>query len=376
MVITPDGRRVFVSSDGDSKVSVIDTATDTVVDTIEVGKTPHGLAITPDGREVLAAVFGTSEVAFIDTATDQVTSQIGVPSPHNIAISPDGKTAYVAAQQPGATALAVLDLVTPAQSATVSLDKTPRALSFSPDGKRLFFTEAGVDAVQVLDTATNSVVDQIAVGASPHHPAFTPSGEYALVVNQGPGTLSIIAPDSDTVIGTVGVGKMPHWIATDGETAYVTDENSNDVSVVNIDSQQVTATIPVGNAPRKIVMQPSEMQSMSTGVAQMRSAAATQPSAHSGYRSTAADSPDDAAGVVVIQGFSFMPQTEALAVGQMVTWTNADSVTHMVTSDDGTWDSGPLQPDDTFTVTLAQPGTYNYHCSIHPFMQGTVTVAG
>ena len=56
IVITPDGRTVFVSSDGDSVVSVIDTATDAVTSQIQVGSMPHGLAITRMGVFVLAAM--------------------------------------------------------------------------------------------------------------------------------------------------------------------------------------------------------------------------------------------------------------------------------------------------------------------------------
>src|ERR1700716_1347989 len=48
LVVTPDGRWVYASSDGDSVVSVIDTTSDKVTATIDVGTTPHGLAITPD----------------------------------------------------------------------------------------------------------------------------------------------------------------------------------------------------------------------------------------------------------------------------------------------------------------------------------------
>jgi len=55
IVITPDGRWVYVSSDGASTVSVIDTNTDSVSKSIEVGEMPHGLAITPDGGMVLVA---------------------------------------------------------------------------------------------------------------------------------------------------------------------------------------------------------------------------------------------------------------------------------------------------------------------------------
>ena len=86
LVVTPDGRKVYVSSDGASTVSVIDTATDRVVRQIEVGPTPHGLAISPDGRQVLVAGFGANHAVLNDTTSDQVVGQIPVPQPHNSAI--------------------------------------------------------------------------------------------------------------------------------------------------------------------------------------------------------------------------------------------------------------------------------------------------
>jgi YVTN family beta-propeller protein len=58
LVITPDNKWVYASSDGDSVVSVISTATDEVATSIDVGTTPHGLAITPDGSRVLVAGYG------------------------------------------------------------------------------------------------------------------------------------------------------------------------------------------------------------------------------------------------------------------------------------------------------------------------------
>ncbi len=258
IVVTPDGHKVYVSSDGASTVSIIDTATDRVVGAIEVGKTPHGLAISRDGRALLVAGFGTNQAVLIDTATDQVVGRIPVPQPHNAAISPDSRTAYVASQQQGGTALVVLDLTRQVQVGRIPLDKTPRALDVSQDGKRLYVTLAGSDAVRVFDTSSHRVVAEIPVGASPHYPVFTPDGRSALVVSQGPGELAILDPVSDTVSAIVKVGKAPHWIATsgDGRTAYVTNEASNDVSVVDLASRAVMATIPVGNAPRKIAVQP------------------------------------------------------------------------------------------------------------------------
>ncbi len=261
LVITPDGRKVYVSSDGASTVSVIDTATDRVAGSIEVGPTPHGLAISRDGRQVLVAGFGSNQAVIIDTASDEVVGRVPVPQPHNSAISPDGRIAYVASQQQGATALVIVDLVKRTPLGKVPLDKTPRALDMSLDGKWLCLTVAGSDAVQVFDPVTKKIVGQILVGASPHHPLFMPDGHTGLVVSQGPGELAILDPGKQAVRGVVQVGKAPHWLATssDGRTAFVTNEGSNDVSVVDLAGRKVTATIPVGNAPRKIAVQPGPL---------------------------------------------------------------------------------------------------------------------
>jgi plastocyanin len=76
-----------------------------------------------------------------------------------------------------------------------------------------------------------------------------------------------------------------------------------------------------------------------------------------------------------IQNFAFHPATVNAKAGQKVTWSNDDSTTHTVTADDGSFDSGNLSPGKSFSTTLAKSGTVKYHCSIHPFMHGTVSVS-
>jgi YVTN family beta-propeller protein len=110
LVITPDGRKVYVSSDGASTVSVIDTASDRVIATIEVGANPHGLAVSGDGRRVLAMGWGTNRVLVIDTATDRVTHRGAGGAASQRHLSRDGSIAWVGSQQQGATALVRLDL--------------------------------------------------------------------------------------------------------------------------------------------------------------------------------------------------------------------------------------------------------------------------
>jgi uncharacterized protein (TIGR03118 family) len=77
---------------------------------------------------------------------------------------------------------------------------------------------------------------------------------------------------------------------------------------------------------------------------------------------------------VQIDGFRFTPVTLDIAVGTQVIWTNKQNVAHDVTADDKKYFSNTLETDETYSHTFTTPGTYTYHCSIHPFMKATVVV--
>ena len=167
-----------------------------------------------------------------------------------------------------------------------------------------------------------------------------------MVIVQGPGELLLFDPATNKPIRSFSVGKQPHWmdLSADGRTAYVTNEGSNDLSVVDISSGKET-TVPVGKAPRKVVVQP----------------AATGGSAA-------------APGAVSIANFAFVPAKLVVAPGTSVTWRNDDGAPHAIAFADGAPPSDLLLPGQSFTRTFAAAGSIAYHCSVHPYMQGTVTV--
>lgn len=83
--------------------------------------------------------------------------------------------------------------------------------------------------------------------------------------------------------------------------------------------------------------------------------------------------------VVVIRDFAFHPQELTVSAGTEVTWINCESpggASHTATSDAGIWDSGLLGPDGSavFRRTFQEEGTFDYHCTPHPFMQAQVQV--
>jgi Icc protein len=76
-----------------------------------------------------------------------------------------------------------------------------------------------------------------------------------------------------------------------------------------------------------------------------------------------------------IDNFQFTPAVLTVSAGTAVTWFNKDDTPHLVVSTQNKFkQSGILDEDQRFTVTLTEPGTYDYFCSIHPKMQGQIVV--
>ena len=71
---------------------------------------------------------------------------------------------------------------------------------------------------------------------------------------------------------------------------------------------------------------------------------------------------------------TFNPKRLEIATGTTVTWTNNDQLVHTITADDGSWDSGPIEPGKSWSHTFTQPGEYAFHCTPHPFMKAVVVV--
>jgi len=84
-------------------------------------------------------------------------------------------------------------------------------------------------------------------------------------------------------------------------------------------------------------------------------------------------------GNILIQNLQFTPNQLTVSQGTTVTWTNQEqTIVHTTTSDSQNaaevWDSGNISPGQSFSHIFNTPGTYTYHCKIHPAMTGTIIV--
>jgi len=80
-----------------------------------------------------------------------------------------------------------------------------------------------------------------------------------------------------------------------------------------------------------------------------------------------------ASGEVVVQGYKFPPITAS--AGSTLKLTSKDDEPHTITADDGSFDAGPFNPSKSATLTVpTTPGSYKFHCKVHPTMHGTLVV--
>jgi amicyanin len=99
------------------------------------------------------------------------------------------------------------------------------------------------------------------------------------------------------------------------------------------------------------------------------------PPASASAAATSADAPAPQGGTAVnITDFKFNPATLTVPVGTTVTWTNQDEEPHTIAAKDGSFHSPGMDTHGTYSYTFTTPGSYDYICSIHPFMTGTVVV--
>jgi len=92
---------------------------------------------------------------------------------------------------------------------------------------------------------------------------------------------------------------------------------------------------------------------------------------------SSSSSTSSSTGAIDIKNMMFTPSQITVAKGGTVTWTNNDTTTHTVTDDlsnVGGPASGDIAPGGTYSFTFNKSGSFQYHCSIHPSMRGTIVV--
>ncbi len=227
-VISPDGKKAYVSVSQLDQVVVIDLASRKVVGTMPTGRRPRALAITPDGATVVAANMTEGSVSYLDTATQTETGKGRTPAVNlrGVAVFPDGQQVFAVGQRaqnerPTETAIGIWS-----NQAFLQVPNGPRNglqnlwLDFmgkdvaDPDSvvldreqTRAFITCSGGHSVNVVPVRGDGDTQTIQnIGAFPRGLAFTPDGKELWVANALGNDLAVVNPQTLQVTRRISLG--------------------------------------------------------------------------------------------------------------------------------------------------------------------------
>jgi PQQ-dependent catabolism-associated beta-propeller protein len=248
-----DTDKVFVSSEKDNAMAVIDAARGEVVASPALCKRPRHMQLSPDRMQLLVACSDDHRVVVWDIAAGKVVSRLDVgEDPEMFDLSPDGNMLYVSNEEDAT--LTAFDLSTRRKSFEVKVGGEPEGVKVSADGKLVYVTSEVASMVHVIDVATRKIVKDIPVGKRPRR--FLLVGAELWVSSELDGSVSIIRTSDHTVQATVpfkpqgmrseDVTPVGMALSPDGKTAYVGLGRANHVGVVDVASRQVKGYVLVG----------------------------------------------------------------------------------------------------------------------------------
>ena len=265
-------------------VSAIDTAAETTLDEIIVGRDPRILALSPDGHHLYVTSQASASLTILDTQPFSIRTKLRVgPEPYGVVADPNGHLVYVAAS--GADRIDVVDTELTQVVDTISVHPRPKGLAIANDGTRLYVTHFLSGTVSVIDLTSRSGLEVISTGPESNmaqrlvlhptnHRAYLPHIR-SNVSNPHPLFDTTLFP----VISVIDLATNQHLLperlelsvvdrpvnlpfdlalSSDGQRAHIVYLGSGDMSVIDLASRQVLAHLEVGDGPRGIVLSPDD----------------------------------------------------------------------------------------------------------------------
>ena len=172
IVVTPKETKFYVTNTVSGSVSVIDRFTGEAK-VIATGPGTEGIAISPDGKEVWAASRADAKISIIATATDTIVASFpsGGKSPKRMEFTPDGSQVWVTNSGSGETT--VFDARARELVARITTSKDPSGVSISADGRRGYVTNSAANLLTFVDVATRKILSTMAIGTDPDGVAWS-----------------------------------------------------------------------------------------------------------------------------------------------------------------------------------------------------------
>ncbi len=229
-----DGSLVYVSNEDSGDISVISTATNQVVTSLDVGQRPRGIRLSHDGKKLFVALSGSPKCP--PSLPDEECEKKVVDK------TKDG--------------IAVVDLLAARVERMLPGGSDPEQFDLSADGRRLIVSNEDSDQATIVDIASGTVLNTIAVAREPEGVRVSPDGALVYVTGETDHDVTVLDAVNGTVLATIGVGLRPRdaVFASDGLRAFVSSELAHSIAVIDVKNHEVIATIELDETAKPVGM--------------------------------------------------------------------------------------------------------------------------
>ena len=253
---SPPAPRLWVSDHAGRDVIAVDPRAAQVLDRIDVGAEPRGLALVSEQQQLYVAV--ADGVAVVDLRRRTVRKLRVDGKPAALAVSRVDGTLWVATD--GAGELVAVDAVTGAPRGRVAVGAKPAGVAVRPDGKLVFVAVAGADQVVAVDAHSFAVAARIPVAAGPRAIVLGDDGRTAYVMSERGRAVTVfdaatLQPLGDIAVtqdsaAPAGVHPSGGALSADGHALYVSCGRGASVAILDVVARRQLRSIDgAGQAP-------------------------------------------------------------------------------------------------------------------------------
>jgi len=257
---SPDGRTAYVPIYGNSGVGqpgtdgrnmiVVDIASRKVVGNVDFGHgvRPHCAVIGPKDGLLYVTTELDKTISVIDPRTLKIVGSIptGQAESHMLALTADGKRGYTANVGPGT--VSVLDMENRETITVIPVSGVVQRIALSPDGKMAFTSDQTKPRLAVIDTVSNEVKTWIPLPAPGYGTAPTPDGRWLVVAVRTANKVAVVDLGAMKVAQVIDVPAAPQEVAVrpDGQVAYVSCDASHKIAAIRTSNWTVEKLIDAG----------------------------------------------------------------------------------------------------------------------------------
>jgi YVTN family beta-propeller protein len=258
-IFNPITGHVYTADIASSTVSVIDTASNSVLTTIHLPNnyTPRELALDTKRNYIYTANIFSNTLSVIDAATNNVIDTIQSSGSIVDGVTYDPVNDQVYAVNAGSGTVSVIDGATRAVVDTITVGGDPLQGVFDPDNGLTYIPHTS-DSISVINGASRTVVDTVLNVPNPVYLTYDSANGNIYAANHDTQVVSVIDTSTNNVINTITVGPDPTCVGFDPDNGiiYVGNQGANYVSLINGLNNQVIGTVTVGSGPVTPVYDP------------------------------------------------------------------------------------------------------------------------